>query len=94
MLAVMINCECSLPHLINFFLSKQVELYCNSKGLSIVGYYHANERLEDMTLTETAKHTATKIATSCENKGCLLLVNPLIKLALIDGNIFVPFVGE
>lgn len=25
----------------------QVEVYCNAKGLSIVGYYHANERLDD-----------------------------------------------
>ncbi len=39
-----------------------------------MGYYHANEQFNDMTLSDTAKHTATKIASSCENKGCLLLV--------------------
>ena len=26
----------------------QVEIYAESKGLSIVGYYHANELLDDL----------------------------------------------
>jgi len=31
-----------------YWLYLQVEIYCNTKGLSIVGYYHANERMDDL----------------------------------------------
>ena len=60
------------------FISKQVELYCNTRGLSIVGYYHANERFDDVSVSDTAKLIAGKIASNCENKACLLLVSPLV----------------
>ena len=59
-------------------IGTQVELYCNTRGLSIVGYYHANERLDDVSLSDTAQLIAGKITSSCENKGCLLLVSPWV----------------
>ena len=52
---------------------QQVQIYCNTKGLNVVGYYHANERLEDASLSDVAQCTANKITTNCE-KACLLLV--------------------
>lgn len=51
------------------------------KGLSIVGYYHANELLKDTSLSETAQAIASKIAQHCD-KACLLLVSNLIKAFL------------
>ena len=55
-------------------LSTQIEIYCDTKGLSIVGYYHANERADDTTVSETAIITANKIAGNCD-KACLLMVS-------------------
>ena len=52
----------------------QVEIYCDTKGLSIVGYYHANERLNDTTISDTAVTIANKIANNCD-KACLLIVS-------------------
>ena len=54
--------------------SIQIEIYCDTKGLSIVGYYHANERADDTTISETATITANKIAGNCD-KACLLMVS-------------------
>ncbi len=50
-----------------------MELYCGTKGLSIVGYYHANEQLNDTNLSGTAQAIASKITQYCD-KACLLLV--------------------
>ncbi|XP_064394506.1 ER membrane protein complex subunit 8-like isoform X2 [Halichondria panicea] len=54
----------------------QVEIYCDTKGLSIVGYYHANERVNDATISDTAVTIANKIAVNCD-KACLLILQVL-----------------
>lgn len=52
----------------------QVESYSSTKGLSIVGYYHANELVNDTNISDTAQAIASKIAQYCD-KACLLLVS-------------------
>lgn len=52
----------------------QVEIYAISKGLSIVGYYHAKPQLDDCSLTDTIKSIGSKI---CQNSdvSCVLMVD-------------------
>lgn len=57
-----------------FFLTLQVDIYCDTKGLSIVGYYHANERVNDTKVSDAAIMIANKIASNCD-KACLLIVS-------------------
>ncbi len=51
----------------------QVEIYTSQRGLSIVGYYHANELLKDSSVSDTVQAIASKIAQHCD-KSCLLMV--------------------
>lgn len=55
----------------------KVELYCGTKGLSIVGYYHANQLLSDTSVSDTAQAIASKLAQYCD-KACLLLVSEFV----------------
>lgn len=56
---------------------RQVDVYSEKKGLVIVGYYHANERMDDNEPNDTAQLIAGKIARNVKssNKACLLMVN-------------------
>lgn len=56
---------------------RQVDVYSEKKGLVIVGYYHANERLDDNSISDTAQLIAGKIASNVKssNKACLLMVD-------------------
>lgn len=63
----------SAAHFISTFRA-QVEAYAAEKKLSIVGYYHANERLDDKELGAVAKKIADKIQSYCPS-ACVLLVS-------------------
>lgn len=65
--------RCSAFLFINVYLD-QVEAYAAEKGLTIVGYYHANERLDDNELSAVAKKIADKIQ-SYLPPACVLLVS-------------------
>ncbi|CAI8022135.1 ER membrane protein complex subunit 9 [Geodia barretti] len=56
---------------------RQVDVYSEKKGLVIVGYYHANQRLDDNSPSEAAQLIAGKIASNVKssNKACLLMVD-------------------
>lgn len=51
----------------------QVELYASSKGLTIVGYYQANETIDDTSINETAACIGKRISTNCDT-SCILMV--------------------
>mmetsp|Transcript_45523 Transcript_45523/g.75902 ORF Transcript_45523/g.75902 Transcript_45523/m.75902 type:complete len:203 (-) Transcript_45523:283-891(-) len=52
----------------------QVESYFAEKGLCIIGYYHANERLGDADFGSVARKIADRIFANCPN-SCALLVD-------------------
>lgn len=56
-----------------YYINMQVEIYTSQRGLSIVGYYHANELLKDSSVSDTVQAIASKIAQHCD-KSCLLMV--------------------
>ena len=62
-------------------LLKQGEEYFASKGdrLSVVGYYHANERREDLELSSLAKKIGDHISRYCPQAAILLLDNKLVE---------------
>ena len=62
-------------------LLKQGEEYFASKGdrLSVVGYYHANERYEDLELSSLAKKIGDHISRYCPQAAILLLDNKLVE---------------
>ena len=47
-----------------------------------MGYYHANERVNDATISDTAVTIANKIAVNCD-KACLLIVSHELELTCI-----------
>lgn len=59
----------------------QGEDYFASKGdrLSVVGYYHANERYEDLELSPLAKKIGDHISRYCPQAAILLLDNKLVE---------------
>lgn len=59
----------------------QGEEYFASKGdrLSVVGYYHANERYEDLELSSLAKKIGDHITRYCPQAAILLLDNKLLE---------------
>lgn len=59
----------------------QGEEYFVSKGdrLSVVGYYHANERYEDLELSPLAKKIGDHISRYCPQAAILLLDNKLVE---------------
>lgn len=59
----------------------QGEEYFASKGdrLSVVGYYHANERYEDLELSPLAKKIGDHISRYCPQAAILLLDNKLVE---------------
>lgn len=59
----------------------QGEEYFASKGdrLSVVGYYHANERYEDLELSSLAKKIGDHISRYCPQAAILLLDNKLVE---------------
>ena len=50
-----------------------MEEHCQQQGLAIVGYYHANEYMDDMELPVSAKKIASKIASHCPQAAALLV---------------------
>lgn len=50
-----------------------MESYFAEKGLCIIGYYHANERLGDADFGSVARKIADRIFANCPN-SCALLV--------------------
>jgi hypothetical protein len=57
------------------FNAQQVEEHCQQQGLAIVGYYHANEYMDDMELPVSAKKIASKIASHCPQAAALLVTH-------------------
>ena len=57
----------------HFALLPQVDAYAEGQGLKVVGYYHANERPEDLELGPTARRIADKIQ-SFVPTACVLMV--------------------
>ena len=57
----------------------QVDVYAAEQKLSIVGYYHANERRDDEELGAVARRIADKIH-SYVPAACVLLVRPQLVL--------------
>jgi hypothetical protein len=51
----------------------QVEAHCQEQGLIIVGYYHANEGMDDTDLPAAAKKIASKIHAQCPHAAALLV---------------------
>lgn len=51
----------------------QIEEYFNDKGLSIVGYFHANERFDDSELSNVAKNIGDHISKYFPISGLLLV---------------------
>mmetsp|Transcript_1629 Transcript_1629/g.3374 ORF Transcript_1629/g.3374 Transcript_1629/m.3374 type:complete len:196 (-) Transcript_1629:1091-1678(-) len=51
----------------------QIEAHFTDQGLSIVGYYHANERLRDQEMASVGKKVADKIASRCPEAVALLV---------------------
>lgn len=66
----------------------QGEEYFSSKGdrLSVVGYYHANERYEDLELSSLAKKIGDHITRYCPQAAILLLDNKLLEELPRDGS--------
>ncbi|XP_027064834.1 ER membrane protein complex subunit 8/9 homolog [Coffea arabica] len=52
-----------------------IEEYYNDKGLSIVGYFHANERFDDFELSNVAKNIGDHISKYSPGAALLLLDN-------------------
>lgn len=52
----------------------QADVYAQNQGLSLVGYYHANERIDDLDLGPAARKIADKIYANTP-QSCALLVN-------------------
>ncbi|XP_057982508.1 ER membrane protein complex subunit 8/9 homolog [Malania oleifera] len=52
-----------------------IEEYCSPRGLSIVGYFHANERFDDVELGIVAKNIGDHIHRYFPQAGVLLLDN-------------------
>lgn len=51
----------------------QIEEYYNDKGLSIVGYFHANERFDDFELSNVAKNIGDHISKYFPGAALLLV---------------------
>lgn len=51
----------------------QVSSYATRKGLQLVGYYHANERFDDIELASSARKVADKLY-SQNSSACAVLV--------------------
>lgn len=51
----------------------QIEAHFTDQGLSIVGYYHANERLRDQEMASVGKKVADQIASRCPEAVALLV---------------------
>ncbi|KAK6947113.1 ER membrane protein complex subunit 8/9 [Dillenia turbinata] len=62
-----------------------VEEYFSEKGLSIVGYFHANERFDDVELSNVAKNIGDHIHRYFPQASLLLLDNKKLE-ALSKGN--------
>ena len=70
----------------------QVDAYARERKLQLVGYYQANEKLDDITFSATGRKIADKLQQRCpqacavvvsENSGCLLCCGvPAASLAL------------
>lgn len=52
---------------------KQIEEYYSSQGLSIVGYFHANERFDDIELGTVARNIADHIHRYFQQAAVLLV---------------------
>jgi len=54
---------------------QQINIYANEKNLNVVGYYHANERVDDNKLPPFGQKIASKIQESFNNAISLLVQN-------------------
>lgn len=66
-----------------------IEEYYNNKGLSIVGYFHANERFDDFELSNVAKNIGDHITKYFPGAALLLLDNKKLE-ALPKGKDRIP----
>lgn len=66
-----------------------IEEYYNNKGLSIVGYFHANERFDDFELSNVAKNIGDHISKYFPGAALLLLDNKKLE-ALPKGKDRIP----
>ena len=62
----------------------QVETFFAEKGLYIIGYYHANERLGDNELGSVARKISDRIYANCSNSFSLLvpILNALMYIVI------------